>query len=115
MRMIDLDPKWLRYEKREDGGIYFVPSTMPEAHGIRFLCPKCFAVNGGPSGTHSIICWSRARGTPEEATPGPGRWTFHGTGFEDLTFEGDPVGTARSVQLNGGCNWHGHVTNGEVI
>lgn len=113
MKLTDLDPRWLRVEKREDS-TYFVPSEMTDAHGIRFLCPKCFADNGGPVGTHQVICWSRARGTPDDVSPLPGRWTFDGSGFGDLTFNGDPPGGARSVQLIGGCNWHGFVTNGEV-
>ena len=25
---------------------------------LGILCPKCFAENGGPVGTHSVICWS---------------------------------------------------------
>lgn len=113
MKFVDLEPKWLRVEKREDG-VFFVPSDKASAHGLRFLCPKCFTANNGRSGTHQVICWSRARGAPDDVNPLPGRWTFDGTGFDDLTFNGDPPGSARSVQLNGGCNWHGHVTNGEV-
>lgn len=113
MRLTNLDPKWLRYDKRPEG-TFFVPSTMIEAHGIRFLCPKCFAANGGAGGTHGVICWSRSRGTPDDAEPGPGRWTFLGTGFEDLTINGDPVGAARSIALKGGCAWHGFVTAGDA-
>lgn len=112
MKLTDLDPTWLRYERRPEG-VFFVPADMATAHGIRFLCPKCYATNAGKSGTHSVICWSRSRGTPEDAQPGPGRWTFEGTGFSDLTLNGDPVGAARSVLLTGGCAWHGFVTNGE--
>lgn len=88
---------------------------MAEAQGISFLCPKCFAENKGPRGTHSVICWSRSRGVPEDATPGPGRWKLDGTSFDDLTLNADPPSTARSVQLTGGCGWHGFITNGEAI
>jgi hypothetical protein len=38
-----------------------------------------------------------------------------GTGYDDLTLNGDPPGSARSVLLTGGCNWHGFITDGEVI
>ena len=40
---------------------------------------------------------------------------MEGTGFADLTLNGDPPGNARSVLLTGdGCAWHGFVTGGEV-
>jgi hypothetical protein len=87
--------------------------TITEAQGLIFLCPKCFAANKGPVGTHAVICWSRSRGVPDEAKPS-GRWTLDGTGMNDLTLNGDPPGSARSVLLKGGCAWHGHITNGEV-
>ena len=78
--------------------------TLAEAQGVQFLCPKCFATNGGPRGTHSVVCWSRSRGVSEEEVPGPGRWTLEGTGLDDLTLNGDAIGGggARSVLLNGG-------------
>lgn len=87
-------------------------ATIGEAHGVMFLCPKCFTRNGGKVGTHSVICWSRSAGTPDDAEPLPGRWSLHGTGIDDLHLEGDPVGNARSVQLLGGCNWHGFINHG---
>jgi hypothetical protein len=89
--------------------------SFAEAQGVMFLCPKCFAQNAGPVGTHSIICWSRSRGVPDTVSPKPGRWTMAGTGLHDLTLNGDPPGRARSVLLTGdGCKWHGHVTNGDA-
>ena len=143
MRLVDLEPQFLRCESRTATGRfhhpdgyekdpghvhtdvcwyetvyeqeYHVPvATLAEAQGVQFLCPICFVANGGAVGTHSVLCWSRSRGAPDDASPGPGRWTLDGTGFEDLTLNGDPPGTARSVALGGGCDWHGFVTNGEV-
>lgn len=109
-----LEAKFLRYEP-SDGRIYFRPvETLAEAHGVQFLCPKCFADNGGPVGTHGVICWSESAGTPAEAQPGPGRWKMDGTGLHDLTLNADPPRTARSVALNGGCAWHGFVNNGDA-
>lgn len=103
MKLTDLDP-------------YFLVSTGPKFHsrtqsivqaqGLRFLCPKCL--------THSVICWSRSRGTPDDIRPGPGRWAMVGTSLSDLTLNADPPSTARSIQLKGGCDWHGFITNGEV-
>jgi hypothetical protein len=80
-----------------------------DAKGIRFLCPKCFAANGGPKGTHQVICWS-----PDvdcSWSPGPGRWSLHGSGYDDLSL----VAGSSSVQLNGGCNAHFFVTGGAII
>jgi len=115
MKLTDLAPQWMRYEKRDDGHTYFVPvEAISEAQGIKFLCPKCFAEKGTASGVHSVICWSRSRGAPEDARPGPGRWALDGTNFEDLTLNADPPGTKRSVLLIGGCEWHGFITNGEA-
>jgi len=88
--------------------------SMAGADGITFLCPACFAANGGPRGTHAVICWFRGR-VPDDLPPVPGRWTPAGTGLDDLTFvPGDPP-MATSVLLTGpGCGWHGFVTNGSA-
>jgi len=115
MRLLDLDPSFLCLEIKDDGGLIFhFVDRLDEADGVKFLCPKCFAKNGGSVGTHAVICWSRSRGVPEDVTPGPGRWKMVGTGLGDLTLDADPPSTARSVFLNGGCGWHGFVTKGEV-
>ena len=109
MRLTELEPYWVRLT---DNGFQRV-ETIEQAQGILFLCPTCFAKNGGPVGTHAVICWSRSRGVPDHVTPGPGRWMLVGTSFEDLTLDGDPAGRARSVDLGAG-EWHGFITNGEV-
>lgn len=114
MRLTDLEPRFVRYENDGDRVSHRYVDSIEEAQGIFFLCPKCFVANGGPVGTHGVICWSRSRGVPDEAKPAPGRWTISGTGFSDLTLDGDPIGGARSVLLTSGCAWHGFITNGEV-
>jgi len=87
-------------------------SDLADAQGVLFLCPKCFAANGGAAGTHSVICWFKDRGVPDDMSPKPGRWTPSGTGIDDLTFVGPG---AASVQLTGpGCGWHGFVRNGSA-
>jgi hypothetical protein len=92
-------------------GHYERVEAIADAQGVCFLCPKCFATNGGPVGTHSVICWSRSRGVPDSESPGPGRWLLNGTGIDDLTLDGD--GGSRSVQLlGGGCGWHGFINSG---
>jgi hypothetical protein len=115
VRLTDLNPQFLSYERTADHIVYHHKTSIAEAQGIIFLCPVCWVKNSGPVGTHSVICWSRSRGVPEDAVPGPGRWLLVGTGYDDLTLDADPPNTARSVLLTGpGCGWHGYVTNGEV-
>lgn len=41
-----------------DGKSYRVVSTLAEAQGVMFICPKC--------GGHSILCWFKDRGIPDE-------------------------------------------------
>ena len=117
MKLADLHPRFLRYEKRLEEGkerVYHVEvETLAEAQGVIFLCPKCFAANHGEVGTHSVICWSSSRGVPVGAHPGPGRWAMKGTSLADLTLDGEP-GRSRSVLLKGGCGWHGYITKGEA-
>ena len=111
MKLIDLESRFLRREVREDGVYHVTVQSLPEADGVMFLCPKCFAENAGPGGTHQVICWFEDR-VPDDAAPGPGRWKPRGTGLEDLTFV--PGKRSNSVLLIGGCAWHGFVTNGAV-
>ncbi len=113
MRLSELNPFFVRHDS--EGSSFRRVDTMAEAHGVMFLCPKCFKANGGPRGTHSMICWSKERGTPDHATPAPGRWRLDGTSLADLTLNAEPPSTARSVQINGGCEWHGFITNGEIV
>jgi hypothetical protein len=82
--------------------------AITEADGIGFLCPKCFAQNAGPKGTHHVICW-RPR-VPADVNPKPGGWEFEGTGYADLSL----VAGSSSVLLQGGCNAHFMVTRGEI-
>lgn len=110
-KLRELDAKFLRHE---GAGVMHEVESIDEAQGVRFGCPKCYATNGGMVGTHQVICWSRSRGIAEDVEPGPGRWKLDGTSLDDLTLNADPPGTQRSVQLNGGCSWHGHVTNGDA-
>jgi len=105
--MRDLKAVFLRYE----GNVLPFVERIEEAQGVRFLCPKCYAANGGPRGTHGVICWSSSRGVPDDAKPGPGRWKLVGTGINDLTLDCEP-GKSRSVLLTSGCGWHGFVTDG---
>ena len=103
MKLTDLDPQFLKMEVVDGKRIYRHVGTPGEADGIRFLCPKCFEANKGSGGTHGVMCWKP--GT--DAISGPGRWPMLGTGYHDLTL-------TPSIQLLGGCGWHGFLINGET-
>lgn len=108
MKLTELEAKFIKYlntHERQD------IEDMAEADGVRFLCPKCYADNKGPIGTHSVICWFEGR-VPDDAVPGPGRWNPQGTSLHDLTFV--PGAKSNSVLLLSGCAWHGFVTNGDA-
>ena len=105
-RLRDLQATFL---KITSSNTYQMIDRLEDAQGVKFLCPLCFAANNGPIGTHAVICWFRDRGVPDDFSPGPGRWNPSGTGLDDLTFV--PPGLT-SVQLQGGCNWHGYVSGG---
>ena len=111
MKLTELEPQWIRYEERVDGRYLVTVDSLAEAHGICFLCPKCFQANGGNAGTHSVVCWFEGR-VADEVQPGPGRWNPTGDSFESLSFV--PGRKTHSVLLLGGCAWHGFVTNGDV-
>jgi hypothetical protein len=110
MRLRDLEGSLIKRELR-DGGDYRVPvEAIRDADGVRFLCPKCFSKNGGPVGTHLVICWFVGR-VPIDLDPKPGRWHPFGHSIEDLTFIGP--GNV-SVAIQGACCWHGFVRDGEA-
>jgi hypothetical protein len=108
MRLLDLKPRFLHREN--DKSFSFV-ENIGDADGVSFLCPKCFEQNGGPAGTHSVICWQPH--VPETTYPIPGRWKFEGTDLEDLTL----VMGSSSVLLASppGCGAHFYVRVGEII
>ena len=109
MKLRDLEPKLLRIT---DERTYYHGDdvTVAAADGVEFLCPRCFETNGGPVGTHAIICWRP--NVPQTFYPVPGRWELVGTNYDDLTLEGEK---SSSVLLDGpGCGAHFFVRNGEV-
>lgn len=115
MRLSQLDANFI-YELDVKSGSFMYDNpicpSLEQAQGIMFLCPKCFVTNNGEVGTHSIICWFKDRGVPDDMDPKPGRWIPQGTGIEDLTFIGPG---AASILLTGeGCGWHGFIKNGDA-
>lgn len=114
-RLRDLKGEFLRYKPEVVNGVrsdvFHRVGALQEADGVIFLCPKCFAENNGPAGTHSVICWFVGK-VPDDLHPIPGRWNPSGSGLDDLTFVGPG---AASVLLTGaGCGWHGFVRNGSA-
>lgn len=108
MKLVDLKPQFLK--SLPDKCSQYV-NTLEEANGILFLCPKCFEENKGRVGTHSVLCWFKDRGVPDDLDPKPGRWNPQGTGYSDLTFVGPG---ATSILLTSGCQWHGFIVNGGI-
>lgn len=98
MRFVKLEPEFLR----NDGETV---ESINAAHGVMFLCPKCFTLKGGPVGVHQICCW--CPGAPGVAGA---RWELKGTGFSDLSL----VGGSSSVRIIGGCAAHFFVTAGKI-
>jgi hypothetical protein len=124
VRLVDLDPAFIRREIRQCAGYevnpecitvsphteheYHLPCSFEEADGVIFLCPKCLAAQPDGVGVHSCICW-RPR-VPPEVDPKPGRWEFQGTGLGDLSL----VAGSSSVALRGGCAAHFFVERGDI-
>ena len=107
-KLRDLEGTFL---KLDPDGSFQMTDEFDGADGVEFLCPKCFAANGGRVGTHAVICWFAGR-VPDDLNPKPGRWTPSGTTLDDLTFvPGNPPRSV-SVLLTSGCGWHGFVKNG---
>lgn len=82
------------------------------AHCVWYDCPKCTIANGGPRGTHRVR--TIFAGSPVPPHIGVNlegktvRWQVaSGSGFNDLSL-------SPSILLQGGCGWHGFITNGEV-
>lgn len=108
-RLAELDALLVRHHSGPPE-TYEPVDALADADGLMLLCPKCFATNGGPVGTHSVLCWFVGR-VPDDVDPKPGRWRPAGAGIDDLTFIGPG---AASVLLTGGCGWHGYVRDGSA-
>lgn len=127
IKLTELRPEWQKYKlgvaepdhgrKLPDGTMQWggFPceeiwrvDTLAEAQGIGFLCPVCFEKNKGPKGTHRVFVTFADRGATDaqgshNKEGKPSRWVVAGgSGFDDLQL-------TPSIQLGGGCNWHGFV------
>src|SRR5690349_448163 len=108
MRLMELEPKFLKRVPEGGREVWTVVDSITEADGVQFLCPRCFQTNNGARGTHSCLCWQPH--VPREISPGPGRWNLVGTSLDDLTL----TAGSSSIQLNGGCNAHFFIENGAI-
>lgn len=105
MTLVDLEAKLIRITGERERAYV---ETVAEADGIIFLCPTCYESNGGPKGTHSIICWRPH--VPKSVKPGPGRWELIGNTVDDVTL----IAGSSSIQIQGGCNAHFFVKEGSI-
>lgn len=86
-----------------------VVDDSKDADGVAFMCPRCWRENGGPCGTHSMLCWFVGR-VPNELSPGPGRWVINpGATIDSLTFIGPD-----SKSIACGKHWHGFIVDGRI-
>jgi hypothetical protein len=106
MKLTDLEPTFLKIvdDKTEQ-----MTDNIQGADGLLFLCPKCFTDNKGTVGTHYIKCWQPH--VPASNPPGPGRWSFIGTNYSDLTLQA----SSSSISLSTGCKAHFFIRNGEIV
>lgn len=109
--LAELDARFIVREAPPDGVRYRHVDALELAHGVNFLCPKCYQANKGAVGTHRVTCWFVGK-VPADANPGPGRWQPAGAGLADLTFVPVPGHEAVSVRITGGCCWHGFIVGG---
>jgi len=119
LKLALLEPGFFRYETRieeyhtDKGKVtgpreYRIPvATLAEAQCIFFLCPICVHKQG-----HQVEVTFAGRGVLDHQgnhnkAGNPTRWNVSGNDFSDLT-------TTPSILLEGGCAWHGFITNGEI-
>jgi hypothetical protein len=113
LRLRELEAEFLYYtgEEKRDMHIGDPPDvTLEQADALMFLCPVCYAANGGPPGTHRVICNRPRVPLVDGKYVGPGRWEFLGTGIDDLTL----VAGSSSILLQGGCGAHFFIRNGGI-
>lgn len=105
-------PRPYRYELHD-------VATVADADLLTFLCPLCFAKNGGTKGTHSVMVSFAGRNIPEDAGSvdcdgKPSRWTVvSGTSLDDLSLAPSILLDAKRKPEEG-CHWHGFVGSNGV-
>ena len=96
--------------------VFHPVDTVAEAHGVRFLCPKSWAKNGGPKGTHS--CYIFFTGSPYAGRNLAGqevRWqVVGGSTIDDLQLTPSIQEQDEGMPPERQCNWHGFLGSNGV-
>ena len=88
--------------------LYVQVKTLAEADGVRFECPKCKAAGEWPHPVFIGFVGRAVLGTYGHNKDGqPVLWNMSGTSLDDLVL-------TPSIQIQGGCNWHGFVGNSDI-
>lgn len=87
-------------------------SSLHEAHGVRFICPKSFAMHGSKVGAHLVQVYFAGSPVPIDMGVNKDgqavRWNATGTSLDDLSL-------SPSIQEQDSiCGWHGFVGTGGV-
>jgi hypothetical protein len=86
--------------------------TLSAAHGVRFVCPKSYASQGGLAGAHSVQVYFAGSPVPSGMgvnTEGKTvRWSASGTNLDDLSL------TPSIHEQDNVCGWHGFVGSNGV-
>jgi hypothetical protein len=95
-----------------DVDVFYWVVALAEAQGLWFDCPKCKqAAPDGKTGVHGIQIFFDGRGVPDRLGKNKAgetvRWNVSGHDYSDLSM-------TPSILLQAGCEWHGHITNGEI-
>lgn len=109
MRLVDLDPVWIMRDGERIGFTFLCPTGAAKGRQSCFReSParseqwKLFAVTHGPDGDDHEFPRDMIQG----CTPGT-RWAISGE-FENLT-------VTPSIDGSAGGNWHGFITNGQIV
>lgn len=96
--------------------VFHPVGSVAEAHGVRFLCPKSYAKNGGEKGTHS--CYIFFAGSPYAGRNSDGqevRWqVVGGSTIDDLALSPSIQEQDEGMPPEHQCNWHGFVGSNGV-
>lgn len=122
MKLRELDAQFIAYreETKQEmlargvaipSSLFMRVSTLREAHGIRFICPKSFTTNAGMVGAHLIQVFFVGSPVPNNIGVNkagePVRWSVSGTSLDDLAL-------LPSIREEGLCGWHGFVGSNGV-
>ena len=117
MKLVHLEPQFVQYFS--EGTAQFIRHVpdLGHAQGLQFLCPSCYARNGGAVGTHLIEVTFAGKGVPDDRGSHnrkgkPSRWTVTGgSTLSNLTLKPSILIDSAEPACDG---WHGYVTDGEA-